>query len=140
MSPDAFEHGLATLTDTEPDPFDPRNYRNIRCEAFGGTQLYPARRGRRSDQRPYPSGHVDHTRDVGVSEGRFFTGALRQLLNVIDPACAWTGCNVPVHYCQGDHTIPETQPVERTGYQTWRDPNGQWHIQRPDGTEIQPAT
>jgi hypothetical protein len=29
--------------------------------------------------------------------------------------------------------------LKEHGYQTWRDPNGQWHIQRPNGTQIQPA-
>ena len=24
-----------------------------------------------------------------------------------------------------------------TGFTVWRDPTGQWHIYRPDGTEIQ---
>jgi hypothetical protein len=42
MTPDMFEHGLATLTNTEPTSLDPRKYRNIRCETFGGTQLDPA--------------------------------------------------------------------------------------------------
>ena len=42
MSPDMFEYGLATLTNTESVPVDPSNYRNIRCETFGGTQLDPA--------------------------------------------------------------------------------------------------
>ncbi len=156
MSPDAFEHGLATLTDTEPVPFDPRNYRNIRCETFGGTQLDPA-----DAVAAAIKGHMRRvvytTPEASVSQkGRFFTGALRQLLNVIDPSCAWTGCNVPAHYCQGDHTVPwrhggptrvsngkplcqKHNRLKEHGYQTWRDPNGHWHIQRPDGTEIEPA-
>jgi hypothetical protein len=156
MSPDAFEHGLATLTDTEPVRLDPRNYRNIRCETFGGTQLDPA-----DAVAAAIKGHMRRivytTPEASISQkGRFFTGALRQLLNVIDPSCAWTGCNVPAHYCQGDHTVPwrhggETRVgngkplcqkhnrLKEHGYQTWRDPNGQWHIQRPNGTQIQPA-
>jgi hypothetical protein len=156
MSPDAFEHGLATLTDTEPVRLDPRNYRSIRCETFGGTQLDPA-----DAVAAAIKGHMRRivytTPEASVSQkGRFFTGALRQLLNVIDPSCAWTGCNVPAHYCQGDHTVPwrhggETRVgngkplcqkhnrLKEHGYQTWRDPNGQWHIQRPNGTQIQPA-
>jgi Domain of unknown function (DUF222) len=156
MSPDAFEHGLAILTDTEPVRFDPKNYRDIRCETFGGTQLDPA-----DAVAAAIKGHMRRvvytTPEAAVSQkGRFFTGALRQLLNVIDPSCAWTGCNVPAHYCQGDHTIPwrhggqtrvgngkplcqKHNRLKEHGYQTWRDPNGQWHIQRPNGTEIQPA-
>jgi Domain of unknown function (DUF222) len=156
MSPDMFEHGLATLTDTPTAPLDPRNYRNIRCETFSGTQLDPA-----DAVAAAIKGHVRRvvytTPEASVSQkGRFFTRGLRQLLNVIDPSCAWTGCNIPAHYCQGDHTIPwrlggETRVsngkplcqkhnrLKEHGYRTWRDPNGQWHVQRPNGTQIQPA-
>jgi Domain of unknown function (DUF222) len=156
MSPDMFEHGLATLTDTQPVRLDPRNYRNIRCETFGGTQLDPA-----DAVAAAIKGHIRRvvytTPEASVSQkGRFFTGALRQLLNVIDPSCQWAGCNIPAHHCQADHTIawhaggetrvsngkPLCQKHNRLkehGYRTWRDPNGQWHIQRPNGTHIQPA-
>jgi hypothetical protein len=106
MSPDAFEHGLATLTNTESAPLDPRNYRNIRCETFGGTQLDPA-----DAVAAAIKGHMRRvvytTPEASISQkGRFFTGGLRQLLNVIDPSCQWAGCNIPAHHCQADHTIP----------------------------------
>ena len=156
MSPDMFEYGLATLTNTPTVPFDPRNYRNIRCETFGGTQLDPA-----DAVAAAIKGHIRRivytTPEASISQkGRFFTEALRQLLNVIDPSCQWAGCNLAAHYCQSDHTIawrhggqtrvsngkPLCQKHNRLkehGYQTWRDPNGQWHTQRPNGTHIQPA-
>jgi Domain of unknown function (DUF222) len=156
MSPDMFEYGLATLTDTEPTPFDLRNYRNIQCETFGGTQLDPA-----DAVAAAIKGHVRRvvytTPEASISQkGRFFTGGLRQLLNVIDPSCAWAGCDIPAQHCQGDHTIPwreggETRVsngkplcqkhnrLKEHGYRTWRDHDGQWHVQRPDGTRIQPA-
>jgi Domain of unknown function (DUF222) len=153
MSPDMFEHGLATLTGTPAVPLDPRNYRNSRCETFSGTQLDPA-----DAVAAAIKGHMRRvvytTPEASVSQkGRFFTGGLRQLLNVIDPSCTWTGCDIPAHYCQADHTIPwhETRVsngkplcqkhnrLKEHGYRTWRDPNGQWHIQRPNGTHIQPA-
>jgi hypothetical protein len=106
MSPDMFENGLATLTNTESAPLDPRNYRNSRCETFSGTQLDPA-----DAVAAAIKGHIRRvvytTPEASISQkGRFFTGALRQLLNVIDPSCAWTGCNIPAHHCQGDHTRP----------------------------------
>jgi Domain of unknown function (DUF222) len=156
MSPDMFEHGLATLTNTQPVPLDPRNYRNIRCETFSGTQLDPA-----DAVTAAIKGHIRRivytTPEASISQkGRFFTGGLRQLLNVIDPSCQWAGCNIAAHHCQADHTVPwhaggETRVsngkplcqkhnrLKEHGYRTWRDPNGQWHIQRPDGTTIQPA-
>ena len=155
MSPDMFEQGLATLTDTPTAPLDPKNYRNIRCETFGGTQLDPA-----DAVAAAIKGHIRRivytTPEASISQkGRFFTAALRQLLNVIDPSCAWTGRNVPALYCQGDHTIPwrhggETRVLngkplcqkhnrlKENGYRTWRDPNGQWHIQGPDAPKSNP--
>ena len=29
---------------------------------------------------------------------------------------------------------------QQHGFRTWRDPTGQWHTYRPDGTEIAPHT
>ena len=42
MSPDAFEQGIAALTDTEAPAADATGYRDFRCETLGGTQLDPA--------------------------------------------------------------------------------------------------
>jgi Domain of unknown function (DUF222) len=156
MSPDMFEHGLATLTGTPAVPLDPRNYRNSRCETFSGTQLDPA-----DAVAAAIKGHMRRvvytTPEASVSQkARFFTGGLRQLLNVIDPSCQWAGCNIPAHHCQADHTIPwreggqtrvsngkplcqKHNRLKEHGYRTWRDPKGRWHIQRPNGTHIQPA-
>ena len=67
MSPDAFEHGLATLTNTPTTPFDPRNYRNIRCETFGGTQLDPAMRSQQQS-KTCTADRVHHPRSIGLTE------------------------------------------------------------------------
>ena len=95
--------------------------------------------------------------DASISQRtRLFTGALRDLLNVIDPMCMWAGCEIPGHRCQADHTIPwhagglttigngkpmcgKYNRLKEHGHRTWRDPQGRWHINRPNGTEIQPA-
>ena len=74
MSPDMFENGLATLTNTPTDPLDPKNYRNIRCETFAGTQLDPA-----DAVAAAIKGHIRRvvytTPEASVSQkGRFFTG------------------------------------------------------------------
>ena len=55
-------------------PFDPSNYRNIRCETFGGTQLDPA-----DAVAAAIKGHVRRvvytTPEASISQkGRFFTG------------------------------------------------------------------
>ena len=71
--------------------------------------------------------------------------------------CIWPGCTIPVGRCQSDHlddcqhdgpTRPDNgAPLcgrhnrwKTCGYRVWRDPDGHWHTQRPNGTHIgQPA-
>ena len=156
MSHDAFEHALAKLTGDATPKLDPRTYRTYRCETLGGTQLHPT-----DALAAALAGHIRRV-VLGLPEasislkGRFFTGALRDLLNVIDPTCTWAGCHIPANRCQADHTIPWRDGASTTvdngkplcgkhnrhkerGYQTVRDHEGRWHIHRPNGTEIQPT-
>jgi hypothetical protein len=156
MTHDAFEHALAQLAGDEPEPLDPASYRTYRCETLGGTQLTPS-----EALAAAMAGHIRRVvlgaKDASISQRtRFFTGALRELLNTIDPACVWAGCDIPAHLCQADHTLawhdggltrlsngkPLCQKHNRHkehGYHTWRDNQGHWHIQRPNGTTITPA-
>ncbi|MFN8019559.1 MAG: HNH endonuclease signature motif containing protein [Acidimicrobiales bacterium] len=67
--------------------------------------------------------------------------------------CFWPGCTQPVHRCEADHLQPwqsggSTSPGNGApacgkhnrwrnhGYTVQRDPAGNLHIHRPDGTEI----
>ena len=84
---------------------------------------------------------------------RLFTGAAREAVRLQASRCIWPGCNIPAGRCQSDHlkdwhdtgpTRPDNgAPLcgrhnrwKTRGYRVWRDPNGHWHTQRPDGTEI----
>ena len=84
---------------------------------------------------------------------RLFTGAAREAVRLQATRCIWPGCNIPAGRCQSDHlkdwhdtgpTRPDNgAPLcgrhnrwKTRGYRVWRDPNGHWHTQRPDGTEI----
>ena len=86
---------------------------------------------------------------------RLFTGAAALAVKLASSECYWPGCHVPVTDCQSDHLIPwadhgggSTNPgnggpacgrhnrMKERGFTAWRDPAGQWHTYRPDGTEI----
>lgn len=92
---------------------------------------------------------------------RLFTGAAREaaviqaVLDRIGGRCLWPGCgrrrtqldhNQEWHRDHGDTDLRNSGPfcgchnlLKTTGYRTWRDATGIWHLQRPDGTEIQAA-
>ena len=96
--------------------------------------------------------------DLG-RRSRVFTGSAREAARLqaamdLDGRCLWPGCGH--HYCQVDHTepwpdggrtdlrnagplCPRHNRFKTRGYRTWRDAEGVWHTQRPDGTEIQAA-
>ena len=88
-------------------------------------------------------------------KARLFTGAVRDLVNVRESFCTWPGCDIPLRFCQADHTVPfglVARPLRRTAPRnavgitgskntgTERgDVDGRWFVQRPDGTLIEPA-
>ena len=156
MSTDAYQAGLAELAGSGPVRFDPKNYRTYQCETLGGTTLTPG--------EAFGAAMAGHIRRVviGATEAsvsqksRTFAGPLRALVQTLDTTCVWTGCQVPSDQCQADHITPwrHTQDTsaangaplcgkhnrhKERGYRTWKDPDGHWHIQRPDGTTITPA-
>jgi Domain of unknown function (DUF222) len=156
MSTDAYEAGLAELAETGPVRLDPRNYRTYQCQTLGGTTLPPG-----VALRAAMAGHIRRV-VIGATEAsisqksRTFTGPLRALVQTRDTTCIWTGCHIPSDQCQADHVTPwrHTQDTsanngaplcgkhnrhKERGYRTWRDTQGNWHIQRPDGTTITPA-
>lgn len=84
---------------------------------------------------------------------RFFTGPQRAVVLMASITCIWPGCDQPSRSCQADHLtdhqhggmtdIDNGGPLcghhnrfKNHGYITHRDPHGQWHTIRPDGTEI----
>jgi hypothetical protein len=92
------------------------------------------------------------TINLGVAS-RLFRGASRLAVWLQGTRCLWPGCGR--HHCEIDHsrawhdhgrTDPDNAgPAcgrhnrwKTRGYHTWRDPDGRWHVYRPDGTEIHP--
>jgi Domain of unknown function (DUF222) len=156
MSQDAYEAGLAELAGTEPVRFDPKNYRTYQCQTLGGTTLSPG--------AALGAAMAGHIRRVVIRAGeasisqksRTFAGPLRALIQTLDKSCVWVGCQVPSDRCQVDHVTPwrDTHDTSASngaplcgkhnrhkerGYRTWKDSEGHWHIQRPDGSTIEPA-
>jgi hypothetical protein len=97
--------------------------------------------------------------DLGRT-ARLFTGSARLAAQLGATECFWPGCHVPVTQCQIDHLTPFTERDDgggggctcpgnggpacgkhnrhkEHGYTVRRDPTGQWHTHRPDGTEIE---
>jgi hypothetical protein len=155
MSEDAYQAGLADIAGEEV-VFDPKRYRRWQCETLGGTTLTPG-----AALAAAMAGHIRRV-VIGASEAsisqktRTFTGPLRRLIQTRDTTCVWAGCDTPSNRCQADHITPwrTTQDTsagngaplcgrhnryKEHGYHTSRDTNGNWHIQRPDGTTITPT-
>jgi hypothetical protein len=151
------EHHLARLAGGDPPPLDPALVDQRRCETTSGHQIDPA-----DMLAAALTGHIRRvvfdTAGVVIDLGRrsrLFTGNARDAVQLGDRWCLWPGCDLRTGRCQTDHTTPwatggPTNPHngdiacprhnrwKQRGYRTWRDPNGHWHTQRPDGTEIGP--
>jgi hypothetical protein len=87
-------------------------------------------------------------------ERRLFSGAAREAVLALSPRCTHPGCRVRAGRCQIDHltewhqggeTCPDNGGVgcgrhnrlkHRNRYTVTRDPLGNWHTHRPDGTEL----
>ena len=155
MSEDAYQAGLAEVQG-QPMQFDPKTYQRWQCETLGGTTLTPG-----AALAAAMAGHIRRV-VIGAPEAsvsqktRVFTGPLRRMIQTLDTTCVWAGCDIPSDRCQVDHVTPwrTTQNTsarngaplcgrhnrhKEHGYHTHRDTNGNWHIQRPDGTTITPA-
>ncbi|MEO6628928.1 MAG: HNH endonuclease signature motif containing protein, partial [Aquihabitans sp.] len=96
------------------------------------------------------------TIDLG-RRSRLFRGPAALATRLGNTHCYWPGCHVPVSNCQIDHLIPWANPGnspgqtnphnggpacakhnrhKERGFTVNRDPNGNWHTHRPNGTEI----
>jgi hypothetical protein len=149
------EHHLTKLLGGDPEPLDPATVDQRRCETVNGMPIDPA--------DMLAAVFIGHVRRVvfdaaGVvidlgRRSRLFTGGARDAVLLGDRWCLWPGCDLRSGRCEIDHTTPwaangPTRPDnggiacsrhnrwKQHGYRTWRDPTGQWHTTRPDGTEI----
>jgi hypothetical protein len=132
-----------------------RDPRRRRCETRDGTPLDP--------YEVVAAAIIGQVRRVVVDaagvvvdmgrKSRLFTGAAREAVLLGSSRCLWPGCDLPSGRCQTDH-IREWSSHGRTdqdnggplchrhnqwknrGFTVWRDPAGNWHTYRPDGTEI----
>ncbi len=155
MSEDAYRAGLADIAGEEV-VFDPKRYRRWQCETLGGTTLTAG-----AALAAAMAGHIRRV-VLGASEAsisqktRLFTGPLRRMIQTLDTTCVWAGCDIPSNRCQADHVTPwrtsqdtsagngaplcgRHNRYKENGYHTSRDTNGNWHIQRPNGTTITPT-
>ena len=157
----------ATLRDAAagrrpPTPLDPQflqRWADRRCHTDTGVQLdtidvlWTAMLGRVRFARVTTDGAV-----TGISSRqRCFTGTVRDAVFITHGrSCRLPGCLINGRNMQTDHIHPHSHggPTNtdngapgcghhnRGTYtariRTWRDPNGQWHHYRPDGTEIAP--
>jgi len=157
----------ATLRDAAasrkpPTPLDPQflqRWAQRRCQTDTGVQLdsfdvmWAAMLGRVRFVQTTADGNV-----TGISSRqRCFTGGARDAVFIAHGRCCrLPGCLVHGRSVQADHIRPHSHggPTDSdnggpgcgshnrgaytAGIRTWRDPNGQWHHYRPDGTEIAP--
>lgn len=91
--------------------------------------------------------------DLG-RRSRLFRGGAREAVLLLERRCLWPGCNAPPGRLQADHlhgwayeggrtdhddggpACGHHNLVKRQGYSARRDEHGDWHVYRPDGTEI----
>jgi hypothetical protein len=90
--------------------------------------------------------------DLGRSR-RLFTGSARDAALLFGVRCTWPGCGRRTQHIDHVHEWHQHGATDQvnagpecrhnqwktTGYTVWRDPFGQWHTYRPDGTEITTA-
>ena len=151
---DSFKRTLTRLTGTLSPAGDPLD-ESFRCSTIDGNPVEPTEtvlNALVSHVRRVVMGSDGVVIDLGRKQ-RLFTGSSRLAVFLQSDECFWPGCHVPVSACQADHTKPTahggcTCPgngapacgrhnrLKQHGYIVWRDPTGQWHTHRPDGTEI----
>ena len=152
-----FEESLALLVGAEPGPIDalaaldPNRF----ARTSDGIFVNPAEIVARA--------LVDHVRRVVTNSAgvvinmsrkhTLFTGSTRDAAMFQALRCYWKACWIPASKCQIDHLTPRrkeglTNPgngapacghhnrIKEQGFHAWRDPAGQWHIARPDGTPV----
>lgn len=147
----AYEEMLRRLDGEAPRPIDPDEFR---CETGNGVPLEPLEAAAQSLVQKVRRVIVDAAGTV-IDQGRArrFTGSARSAARIQSTHCLWPGCHVPAGQCEIDHTVEHgrggrTNPgnggpvcgrhnrLKQNGYRVWRDPAGEWHTYRPNGTEI----
>jgi hypothetical protein len=153
-----FEAGIVAEATGVPVDVDPATVRDRRCET---TDAVPVDRG-----QMVAAALVGRVRaivvdgaGVIVAAGRkrkLFTGALREVIQAIDPVCGWLGCNLRAQIAAIDHLQPRSRggPTDAgnakvlcdrhnifkhtANYTVERLDDGTISITRPDGTQLRP--
>ena len=157
MDEDQYEQRLANAIDGTPVDIDPATVRERHCSTTDGVAVDP-----RTIVALSVLAHVRrivvNSAGIVVNAGqkrRLFDGALAEVIKAIEPRCSWLGCLVRAAVAQIDHLVDYTAggPTDaenagisckhhnlfkyRSRYQPRRQPDGTWHIHRPDGTVMQ---
>lgn len=147
-----FEEMLRRLGGEDPQPLDPGD---VVCHTVDGVPLEPmaaAANALVTKMRRVVTDAAGVVIDLG--RARRFTGGARLAVQLSERHCPWPGCSVPTSQCEIDHTTEHakggrTNPGnggpfcgrhnrhKQKGFAVWRDPTGEWHVYRPDGSEIE---
>ncbi len=155
-----YQRELRRLTGAPVDPADP-NDDSYKCSTIDGHPIDPTE-ATAASLTSLVRRHVIGADSVTIDSGRkqrLFRGSAALAARLSSVYCYWPGCYVPTSQCQIDHLTPyadraggagggSTNPgnggpacgkhnrAKEHGYNVWRTPDGEWHIQRPGGTQI----
>jgi hypothetical protein len=152
------EAGIAAETTGGPVDLDPATVRARRCETTDGVPV--------DLRQMVAAALIGRVRTivvdgagVVVAAGRkrkLFTGALREVIQAVDPVCGWLGCNLRAQIAAIDHLQPRSRggPTDAANakvlcdrhnifkhtadYRIERLHDGTITITRPDGTPLRP--
>lgn len=157
IDPATFEDEVRRAAGLPGDPPDPSTVMSRRCETTTGIPVDP--------QQVLAAALIGRARRIIVDSAgiiidagrvrRFYTGALRDVIQANQQRCTWPGCQLAAGCSHVDHATPfhdegttstananidcgRHNRLKEHGFRVWRNPNGQWHTYRPDGTEIAP--
>ena len=155
MNIDEFEARLHDLaTGTRPSPATADDVDTTRCETDGGIQIDPYDAVLASMTGWFRRVIVDAAGVViDLGRKRRFTGSARVAVILSRRRCLWPGCGRASARNQIDHTHEHsrggvTTPAnggpacgrhnrtKHRGYTVHRDARGDWHVHRPDGSEL----
>lgn len=134
---------------------DPSRYRDVVCRTQRGHLLHPSEVVNTSlwaHVRRVVYGSARTVIELG-RRARLFRGSSREAVMLLDDRCAWVGCDMPVAWCEADHSLSWRQHgatvprnggplclrhnlLKERGFRVFRDADGTWHTIRPDGTEV----
>ena len=148
----SYEQMLASMDTNRPPKLDPDTHM---CRTTDGYELDPTETAICSLVSKIRRIVVDAT-GVVIDQGRArrFTGSARTAATATHTHCIWPGCHTPASRCDIDHLCehsrngPTTQPNaaplcgkhnrwKHKGYTITRQPDGNWHTTRPDGSQLE---